>query len=147
MHIHPSNLHAAARPPNHGREQLKEYPVSNPDIVHTSDATFENDVLKSDKPVLLDFWAEWCGPCKVIAPVLEQVADAYKDKIRIVKLNVDENQSTAAKFNIRSIPTLMLFNNGSVAAQKIGAVSKSQLVAFLDGQLEGQLRDTAIVGS
>ncbi|MDB6084265.1 MAG: trxA [Gammaproteobacteria bacterium] len=109
--------------------------MNNPDIVHTSDASFENDVLKSDKPVLLDFWAEWCGPCKMIAPVLDEIAGAYKGRIRIAKINVDENQATPAKFNIRSIPTLMVFERGAVTAQKIGAVSKSQLVAFLDGQL------------
>ena len=109
--------------------------MSNPDIVHTNDASFEKDVLKSDTPVLLDFWAEWCGPCKMIAPVLDEIAGAYKGKLRIAKLNVDENQATPAKFNIRSIPTLMVFDKGSVAAQRVGAVSKSQLVAFLDSQL------------
>lgn len=109
--------------------------MSNLNIVHTSDATFDADVLKSDKPVLLDFWAQWCGPCKMIAPVLDEIADAYRDKVRIVKLNVDENQATAAKFNVRSIPTLILFKDGKVAAQKIGAASKSQLIAFLDGEL------------
>ena len=109
--------------------------MSNPHIVHTNDASFEKDVLKSEKPVLLDFWAEWCGPCKMIAPVLDEIADAYKDKLRIAKINVDENQATPAKFNIRSIPTLMVFDKGSLTAQKIGAVSKSQLVAFLDSQL------------
>ena len=109
--------------------------MSNPNIVHTNDASFEKDVLKSDQPVLLDFWAEWCGPCKMIAPVLDEIAGAYKGKLRIAKLNVDENQATPAKFNIRSIPTLMVFDKGSVTAQKIGAVSKSQLVAFLDSQL------------
>ena len=113
----------------------RSIPVSNPDIVHTNDASFEKDVLKSDMPVLLDFWAEWCGPCKMIAPVLDEIAGAYKGKLRIAKLNVDENQATPAKFNIRSIPTLMVFDKGSVTAQKIGAVSKSQLVAFLDSQL------------
>jgi thioredoxin 1 len=98
--------------------------VSNPSIVHTSDATFDKDVLKSDKPVLLDFWAEWCGPCKMIAPIL-----------RIAKLNIDDNPATPPKFNIRGIPTLILFKNGTVEAQKVGAVTKSQLAAFLDSNL------------
>ena len=97
--------------------------MSNPSIVHTSDATFDKDVLKSDKPVLLDFWAEWCGPCKMIAPILDEIADTYKDKIRIAKLNIDENPNTPPKFNIRGIPTLILFKNGTVEAQKVGAVT------------------------
>jgi len=109
--------------------------VSNPSIVHTSDATFDKDVLKSDKPVLLDFWAEWCGPCKMIAPILDEIADQYKDKIRIAKLNIDDNPATPPKFNIRGIPTLILFKNGTVEAQKVGAVTKSQLAAFLDSNL------------
>jgi thioredoxin 1 len=109
--------------------------VSNPSIVHTSDATFDKDVIKSDKPVLLDFWAEWCGPCKMIAPILDEIADQYKDKIRIAKLNIDENPATPPKFNIRGIPTLILFKNGTVEAQKVGAVTKSQLAAFLDSNL------------
>jgi thioredoxin 1 len=111
------------------------YAVSNPSIVHTSDATFDKDVLKSDKPVLLDFWAEWCGPCKMIAPILDEIADTYKDKIRIAKLNIDDNPHTPPKFNIRGIPTLILFKNGTVEAQKVGAVTKSQLAAFLDSNL------------
>jgi thioredoxin 1 len=109
--------------------------VSNNRIIHTSDTAFENDVLKAETPVLVDFWAEWCGPCKMIAPILEQIADAYEEKVRVVKLNVDENAATAAKFNIRSIPTLLLFKQGNLVAQKVGAVSQSHLRAFLDGQL------------
>jgi thioredoxin 1 len=109
--------------------------MSSTQITHTSVAAFETDVLKSDTPVLVDFWAEWCGPCKMIAPVLEEAAGHYEGKIRIAKLNVDENATLAAKFNIRSIPTLLLFKKGEVVAQKVGAVSQSHLRAFLDGQL------------
>jgi thioredoxin 1 len=110
--------------------------MSKSAIVHTSDATFDHDVLKSEMPVLLDFWAEWCGPCKAITPILDDAADVYHDKIRIAKLNVDENPTTAARFRIRSIPTLFMFKNGKVAAEKVGAVTKSQLAAFLDTQLQ-----------
>jgi thioredoxin 1 len=109
--------------------------MSSTQITHTSDAAFEADVLKSDTPVLVDFWAEWCGPCKMIAPILEEAAGHYQGKMRIAKLNVDENGESAAKFNIRSIPTLLLFNKGEVIARKVGAVSQSHLRAFLDGQL------------
>ena len=109
--------------------------MSSTQITHTSHAAFETDVLKSDTPVLVDFWAEWCGPCKMIAPVLEEAAGHYEGKIRIAKLNVDENATLAAKFNIRSIPTLLLFNKGEVVAREVGAVSQSHLRAFLDGQL------------
>ncbi|GMU69105.1 MAG: thioredoxin TrxA [Steroidobacteraceae bacterium] len=109
--------------------------MSNPHIVHTSDSTFSQDVLKSDKPVLLDFWAEWCGPCKMIAPILDELATEYKDKVRIAKLNIDENPQTPPKFGIRGIPTLILFKNGAVEAQKVGAASKSQLAAFLESHL------------
>jgi thioredoxin 1 len=104
-------------------------------IVHTNDNTFETDVLRSDKPVLLDFWAEWCGPCKMIAPLLDEVATEYAEKLSIVKLNVDENPNTPQKFGIRSIPTLMLFKDGAVQDQKLGAMSKSQLTEFLDRHL------------
>ena len=104
-------------------------------IVHTSDASFTSDVLKSETPVLLDFWAEWCGPCKMIAPILAEIAEEYKGRVKIAKINIDENPQTPPKFNIRGIPTLILFKNGTVEAQKVGAVSKSQLAAFLDSNL------------
>ncbi len=104
-------------------------------IVHTSDANFSSDVLKSETPVLLDFWAEWCGPCKMIAPILDEIAEEYKGRVKIAKINIDENPQTPPKFNIRGIPTLILFKNGTVEAQKVGAVSKSQLAAFLDSNL------------
>ena len=104
-------------------------------IKYVSDASFDADVLKSDKPVLLDFWAEWCGPCKMIAPILDEVAKDYGDKVQVAKINVDENQQVPAKFGILGIPTLILFKNGQVAAHKVGALSKSQLTAFLDSQL------------
>ncbi len=109
--------------------------MSGTSIVHTTDATFDTDVLKSDKPVLLDFWAEWCGPCKMIAPILDEIATQYQDRIRVAKLNIDENPATPPKYGIRGIPTLILFKNGTVEAQKVGAVSKSQLAAFLDSNL------------
>ncbi len=104
-------------------------------IKHVSDASFEADVLKSTQPVLVDYWAEWCGPCKMIAPVLDEVAGAYQGKLQIAKMNVDENQQIPAKFGIRGIPTLMLFKDGQLAATKVGAMSKAQLTAFIDQQL------------
>jgi len=104
-------------------------------IKHISDASFESDVLKAGKPVLVDYWAEWCGPCKMIAPILDEVSEAYKDKLQITKMNVDENRDIPAKFGIRGIPTLMLFKDGQLAATKVGAMSKAQLTAFIDQQL------------
>ncbi len=104
-------------------------------IIHISDQTFEETILKSDKPVLVDFWAEWCGPCKMIAPILDEIAEEYADRIRIAKLNIDENPATPPKYGIRGIPTLMLFKDGNVEATKVGAVSKSQLTAFIDSNL------------
>jgi len=104
-------------------------------IKHTTDATFEADVLQSDKPVLVDYWAEWCGPCKMIAPILDETAKSYDGKLQIAKMNVDDNRDIPAKFGIRGIPTLMLFKNGQLAATKVGAISKAQLTQFLDGHL------------
>ena len=104
-------------------------------IKHITDTSFEADVLQADKPVLVDYWAEWCGPCKMIAPILDEVATAYEGKLQIAKMNVDENREIPAKFGIRGIPTLLLFKGGTVEAQKVGALSKSQLTAFIDSNL------------
>ncbi|KAF7767543.1 thioredoxin 1 [Pseudoalteromonas citrea] len=101
-------------------------------IIQLTDDSFEADVLKSDQPVLVDFWAEWCGPCKMIAPILDEVATQYEGKVTIGKLNIDQNAGTPPKFGIRGIPTLLLFKDGAVAATKVGALSKTQLVEFLD---------------
>jgi len=104
-------------------------------IKHVTDATFEADVLQSAQPILVDYWAEWCGPCKMIAPILDEVSATYEVKLQIAKMNVDENRDIPAKFGIRGIPTLMLFKDGQLAATKVGALSKAQLTAFIDQQL------------
>lgn len=104
-------------------------------IIHTSDNAFEQEVLQSAIPVLVDYWAEWCGPCKMIAPILDEVAKEYEGRIKVAKLNIDENQQTPPKYGIRGIPTLMLFKNGNVEATKVGALSKSQLTAFIDSNI------------
>lgn len=104
-------------------------------IIHVTDASFESDVLKADLPVLVDYWAAWCGPCKMIAPLLDEAAELYQGRVIIAKLNVDENPDTPAQFGVRGIPTLMLFKDGKVAQTKVGALSKSQLSAFLDSSL------------
>lgn len=104
-------------------------------IVHTTDDTFEQDVLASDQPVLVDFWAEWCGPCKMIAPILDEIADEYAGKVKIVKLDIDSNPAIPRRFGVRGIPTLMVFKSGEVEATKVGAVTKSQLSAFIDSNV------------
>ena len=104
-------------------------------IVYVTDDSFDQEVLGAKEPVLVDFWADWCGPCKMIAPILDEIAEEYADKIRVAKLNIDENPGTPPKYGIRGIPTLMLFKDGNVEATKVGAVSKSQLTAFIDSNL------------
>jgi thioredoxin 1 len=104
-------------------------------IINVTDSTFEQEVLSSEIPVLLDYWAEWCGPCKMIAPILKDIADEYSGKIKVAKLNIDENPGTPAKFGVRGIPTLMIFKSGSIEATKVGAMSKSQLSAFIDSTI------------
>ena len=109
--------------------------MSSEKILHVSDASFEADVLKVSGPVLVDYWAEWCGPCKMIAPILDEVAESYDGRLTVAKLNIDENTDTPPKFGIRGIPTLMLFKDGQVVATKVGALSKSQLTAFIDSHI------------
>ena len=104
-------------------------------IKHVTDTTFENEVLQSTRPVLVDYWAEWCGPCKMIAPSLDESAETYAGRLDVAKINVDQNQSVPSRYHVRGIPTLMLFKNGEVVATKVGAVSKAQLAAFIDANL------------
>ncbi|HYQ72192.1 MAG TPA: thioredoxin TrxA [Gammaproteobacteria bacterium] len=104
-------------------------------ILYLTDDTFEDEVLKSSAPVLVDYWAEWCGPCKMIAPILDEIASEYTGKIKVAKLNIDDNPQTPPKYGIRGIPTLMLFKDGNVEATKVGALSKSQLTAFIDSNI------------
>jgi thioredoxin 1 len=104
-------------------------------IKHITDATFDADVLQSAQPVLVDYWAEWCGPCKMIAPILDEVATSYNGRLNVAKMNVDQNRDVPAKFGIRGIPTLMIFKGGQLAATKVGALSKAQLIAFVDGNI------------
>ena len=101
-------------------------------IVHTTDSSFESDVLQSDVPTLVDFWAAWCGPCKMIAPLVDELSTEYAGRVKVCKVDVDSNPETAAKFNVRGIPTLLVFKNGSVEATKVGALSKAQLVEFVE---------------
>lgn len=109
--------------------------MSSPSIKHVTDASFDDEVLKSPHPVLVDYWAEWCGPCRMIAPILEELSRDYEGRVQVAKMNVDENQQIPARFGIRGIPTLMIFKNGQAVATKVGALPKAQLTAFLDGHL------------
>ena len=107
----------------------------NENIINVTDSTFDNEVIKSELPVLLDYWAEWCGPCKMIAPILDDIANEYVGKIKVAKINIDDNPNTPAKFGVRGIPTLMIFKSGSIEATKVGALSKSQLSTFIDSTI------------
>jgi thioredoxin 1 len=126
-------------PPNpkrtQGETQIQGEAKLTEKILHVTDDTFEQEVLQSQTPVLVDYWAEWCGPCKMIAPVLDQIASDYAGRLKVAKLNIDENQVTPPKYNVRGIPTLMLFKNGTLEAQKVGALSKTQLAAFIDSNI------------
>jgi thioredoxin len=117
------------------RHRHEDSDMSSELITHTSDASFNADVIEAGTPVLVDYWAEWCGPCKMIAPILDEVSKDYDGKLRIAKMNVDENRDVPAKYGIRGIPTLMLFKDGQLAATKVGALSKAQLTAFIDSHL------------
>jgi thioredoxin 1 len=119
----------------HGHNARKTRTMSSELIKHVSDSSFESDVIRSDKPVLVDFWAEWCGPCKGIAPMLDEASKDYDGRLQIAKLNVDENREVPARYNIRGIPTLMLFKGGELVGTKVGALPKAQLTAFIDGHL------------
>ncbi len=125
----PNLIDAASTPLNHQETHVSER------IIHTSDENFETEVLKADGPVLVDFWAEWCGPCKMIAPVLDQVAEQYGDKLTIAKVDVDTNRDIAMQYSVRSIPTLMIFKDGEVQNTKMGAMSKGQLTEFIDATI------------
>lgn len=132
--MRPSSGRFLPGPPSSLDPRIRAHDMSD-SIKHVSDASFPGDVLQSDLPVLVNYWAEWCGPCKMIAPLLDEVAAQYQGRVTIAKLNVDENPDSAAKYGIRGIPTLMLFKDGKVAATKVGALSRSQLQAFLDEAL------------
>jgi thioredoxin 1 len=121
--------------PSPTRVQARGFNMSSELITHTSDASFNADVIEAGTPVLVDYWAEWCGPCKMIAPILDEVSKDYDGKLRVAKMNVDENRDVPAKYGIRGIPTLMLFKDGQLAATKVGALSKAQLTAFIDSHL------------
>jgi thioredoxin 1 len=130
-----NDLHFSGTLTSAAQPAQKDYFMASELIKHISDSSFEADVLKSGTPVLVDYWAEWCGPCKMIAPILDEVSNTYEGKLTIAKMNVDENRDIPAKFGIRGIPTLMLFKDGQLAATKVGAMSKAQLTAFIDQQL------------
>ena len=134
IHLAAPFIGVSGSPANLSHPEVENSLVSER-ITHITDDTFEAEVLKAEQPVLVDYWAEWCGPCRMIAPILDEIAAEYADRVKICKLNVDENQNTPPKYGIRGIPTLMLFRNGNVDATKVGAVSKSQLAAFLDSSL------------